>query len=365
MEIFLRVSKIDPMFHVGLLLLLHAVVGNPSLTANQISPTDPKIRYVGRFDNRDAAGPRCAWPASSVEITFQGSSLKATIKDTGQDSLEVTVDGTQTKTLKLQQTAAEYDIASDLSGARHTAKLVKRTETFVGTVQFLGFQVQGKLLNPSTPNRILEVIGDSISCGYGNEGKAKEEHFAPNTENADKTYGAIASRALNADFVDIAWSGRTMWPTNSIPEIYNLALAADPTSTWDLKQQTPNAIVINLATNDFGKAIPDEKSWTEAYAAFIGRLRQRAPKARIYCASGPMMSDNWPPKVKALSTLKAYLQDIVNLRASVGDKNIAIINFEVQNEARDGIGSDWHPNVKTHHNMADLLTKTLHSDLGW
>lgn len=353
------------MFHVGLLFLLHTVVGNPVLPAAQVSPTDPKIRYIGRFDNRDSAGPRCAWPATTVEITFQGSGLKAMIKDTGNDSLEVTVDGTQTKTLKLQPTASQYEVATDLSGTRHTVKLVKRTETFVGTVQFLGFQVQGKLLKASKPNRILEVIGDSISCGYGNEGKVKEEHFSPNTENADKTYGAITARALNADFVDIAWSGRTMWPTNSIPEIYNLALPSDPTSAWDLKQQTPNVIVINLATNDFGKAIPDEKSWTKAYSAFIGRLRMRAPKARIYCASGPMMSDNWPPKVKALSTLKTYLQDIINLRAAEGDRNVVIVNFEVQDEQRDGIGSDWHPNVKTHHHMADLLTKAIQKDLSW
>ena len=185
------------------------------------------------------------------------------------------------------------------------------------------------------------------------------------TENAYMTYGAITARAVGADLVDIAWSGRKMWPDNSIPEVYDYALPADPNTKWDLSQQIPGAIVINLATNDFGKANPDEKGWTEAYASFIGRLRKRAPKARIYCATGPMMSDNWPPKTKALSTLHRYLEEVVKLRAEAGDKNIALIDFEIQNEQRDGIGSAWHPNVRTHTNMANRLTAALHADLGW
>ena len=358
-------SKIDSMLHVGLIVLLHTVVGNPLRNLTSIQPTDPRIRYIGRFDTRDTSGPRCAWPASAVEIEFQGTDLKATLKDTGQDFLEVVIDGKPTQALPLQKAETIYDIATNLAQGRHKVELVKRTETFVGTAQFLGYQVRGTLLPAKKPKHILEVIGDSISCGYGNEGKVKEEHFSPSTENASLTYGAIASRKLNADFVDVAWSGRTMWPSNSIPEIYDLAIASDKSSRWDLQQEIPDVIVINLATNDFGKGNPDEKGWTEAYASFIGRLRSRAPRARIYCTSGPMMSDNWPPKTQALTTLKRYLQQIVRLRAAAGDKNIAILNFEVQNEQRDGIGADWHPNLKTHQNMADRLAQTIHTDLGW
>lgn len=31
---------------------------------------DPHIRYIGRFDMRDPAGPRANWPASAVEVRF-------------------------------------------------------------------------------------------------------------------------------------------------------------------------------------------------------------------------------------------------------------------------------------------------------
>ncbi len=72
------------------------------------------------------------------------------------------------------------------------------------------------------------MIGDSISCGYGNEGKSQNEHFSPDTENARDAYGAIAARRLGADYACVAWSGRKMWPDNTVPEIYDRALPQDP-----------------------------------------------------------------------------------------------------------------------------------------
>jgi len=347
-----------------LLPVLYAIVGT-SLETSTVRPNDPRVRYIGRFDFQDPAGPRCAWPASTVEFCFRGVGLKAKIRDEGSDRFQIVVDGTPTQVIKLRKGDLDYDLATGLSNDKHTVELVKRTEAFAGTTQFLDFEVDGTLERPQKPKHILEVIGDSISCGFGNEGKTKAEPFSIETENAYLTYGAITARAFNADFIDIAWSGRTMWPTNSIPEIYDLALPADKSTKWNLKQEIPSAIVINLATNDFGKANPDEKGWTEAYAAFIGRLRQRAPRAMVYCAIGPMMTDNWPPTTKALTTLRTYLTDVLNLRTAVGDTKIKVIEFETQNEERDGIGSSWHPNTTTHRNMANKLIETIHKDLGW
>jgi hypothetical protein len=31
----------------------------------------------------------------------------------------------------------------------------------------------------------------------------------------------------------------------------------------------------------------------------------------------------------------------------------------------EGIGSDWHPNVKTHTKLAAVLPEALRKDLGW
>lgn len=167
----------------------------------QIAPTNPNVRYVGRFDTQNPDGPRCSLPASEVRLRFQGTALNARIKEAGEDRRQVIVDGTPTSTIQLKNGAWLYNVASNLSPGQHTVALVKRTEGFVGTPQFLGFQLEqgGRLLSlPARPGHRLEVIGDSISCGYGNEGKNQNERFSPTTENAYMTYGAIAARTLGA-----------------------------------------------------------------------------------------------------------------------------------------------------------------------
>ena len=100
----------------------------------------------------------------------------------------------------------------------------------------------------------------------------------------------------------VAWSGRKMWPDNNIPAIYDRALPTDPTSRWDFARWTPDSVLINLATNDFGAGVPDADQWTAAYAAFVRRVRTNYPKATIYLSSGPMMSDDYPAGRKSRST---------------------------------------------------------------
>ena len=353
------------MSSVAIALIALSFLGQPHGSLTEFPVTDPHIRYVGRFDLRQPDGPRCAWPASNVQVGFKGTALKVKLRETGLDQFQVVVDGNPTTVLRPDKGEGTYDLATSLPYGVHQIALWKRTETFVGTTQMTAFQTDGELTAVPKNHRIIEVIGDSISCGYGNEGKTKEEHFKPDTENAYMSYGAIAARDLKADFVDIAWSGRKMYPDNTVPEIYDLALPDDKDSKWDLKQQIPDVIVINLATNDFGKANPDQKLWTQAYASLIGRLRERAPKARIYCAVGPMMTDNWPPDTKALTTLQKYMVNVIGLRAAVADDNIQVLEFATQDEAKEGIGSDWHPTVAAHRRMANDLVTAIKRDLHW
>ena len=320
---------------------------------------------MGRFDFRDAAGPRCQWSASAMSLRFRGTDCNAKIRDSNNDFLQIVIDGKPASVLALQKDWHLYRIASGLTNAAHTVTLFKRTEAFVGIVQYAGFQLNagGKMLAPpAPPKHQLEVIGDSISCGYGNEGANQNEHFTPATENAYMTYGAIAARKCHADYTCIAWSGKKMWTDNAIPEIYDRALPTDPGSNWNYTRQVPDAVLINLATNDFGQANPDEKGWTDAYTAFVARVRKNYPKAHIYCAIGSMMNDGYPPGHHALTTVRAYLQKVIANRRNSGDRNVSVLEFTPQ-DGKNGIGADYHPNVKTHEIMAAKLVERLEKDL--
>lgn len=326
-----------------------------------IAPSNPLARYIGRFDLSDAGGPRCSWPADAVELKFRASALNVKLSDSNNDEYQIRVDGKPTDVLTTKSGTRLYSIFRASAPETHTIALVKRTEALFGTTQFQGFQFsQGGKLLPLPPRlaRRIEVIGDSISCGYGDEAQSKDEHFSSATENADLAYGAVAARALGAEYVCTAWSGKTMWPKNTIGELYDRVLPTETTSRWDFSRWTPNVVVINLSTNDFAGGVPDRKNWTDAYEAFIARVRKHYPQAAIYCATSPML---WGSPV---ATAKAYLTQIVQDENAAGDKNVRLLEFATQ-DAKNGFGADWHPSLKTQALMADTLVQALQAHTGW
>ncbi|MDF3055888.1 MAG: acetylxylan esterase [Rariglobus sp.] len=355
-----------PTFLITSLALIVAWVAPLHGQAIEIPPTDPLVRYVGRFDHTAAAGPRCAWSASTVALTITGGSLSVRFNETGKDFWQIVVNGQPTGVLELKPGEQVYPVVSDLPAGRHRVELVKRTEATIGVTQVLGFQLDGgaRLLpTPARPRRI-EVIGDSISCGYGNEAAAKEEHFTPATENAWLAYGAVAARAVDADYVCVAWSGKKLWPNNSVLDYYDRVLPGPAEARWDFSRWTPDVVIINLGTNDFNvKVNPEEAGWVSAYVAFIKQIRARYPQAPVYCALGTMLSD-WPAARMPRTTILGYLNQVIEQTNAAGGPPVRLIDFGVQ-KPENGYGADWHPNVKTNSLMGAQLAATLKQDLGW
>lgn len=331
-----------------------------------IPATDPQVRYVGRFDRTDAAGPRCAWSASTVAVTLTGGSLNVRLNERGKNFWQIVVNGAPAGVLELKPGEHVYPVVTDLPAGRHTVELVKRTEASVGATQVLGFELSGgaKLLpTPARPRRI-EVIGDSISCGYGNEAANKEQHFSPATENAWLAYGAVAARAVDADYICVAWSGKKLWPNNSILDYYDRVLPSPTAAKWEFSRWVPDVVIINLGTNDFNvKVNPEEAGWVAAYVAFIQQIRARYPQAPVYCALGTMLSD-WPSARKPRTTILGYLARVIEQANAAGGPPVRLLDFGVQ-KAENGYGADWHPNVKTNSLMGAQLAETLKKDLGW
>jgi len=349
-----------------LLVCLSLQASPPAPLPVEVSPKDPHIRLVGRFDWRDAAGPRAQWAGSSIVVKFQGTALNASLKTGGNDQVQVVVDGAPTTVLMLGKDATLYAVAAGLPDKEHTVELFKRTEPLVGGIQLLGFQLEKgkKLLPVAKRERRIEFVGDSITCGYGNEASKETEHFTPSTENNYQAYGAMTARDLNADYVAVAWSGKWLFGDNAIPLLYDLALPTDSSSKWDFPSWVPQAVVVNLGTNDFGPKNPTEKEWQDAYTSFIKRLRANYPQCHVFCAVGSMMSDSYPPGRKALSTIRAYTNGMVEAMKKAGDKKVHYVEFDGQ-DMKNGLGADWHPSVKTHRLMADRLTAAVKKELGW
>jgi lysophospholipase L1-like esterase len=335
----------------------------PTLTPTPTSTGS--VLLLGRFDLSDPAGPKASWSASTIKARFTGTAVQANIKSAGDNWFNVVIDGVVKTPVNIKQnTAMPITLASGLAaGTVHTIELVKRTECNQNEFQFLGFTFTGGSLQapPSVAARRIEFIGDSITCGYGNEGTDRYQSFTTKNENVYLAYGCITARNLNADQFTIAWSGKGVYhnyggdTTDLFPAVYPRMYPWAATPTWDYTKWTPQVVVINLGTNDYSTSIPDKAGFVAAYSNFLRKIRNQYPNALIYCALGPMLNGN------GLSACRDGINTAMN---QLADARIKFIEFPQQQES-NGYGEDWHPSLITHQLMANQLTQQIKTDMNW
>ncbi|HEY0256838.1 MAG TPA: SGNH/GDSL hydrolase family protein [Candidatus Methylacidiphilales bacterium] len=360
-------NQLKPWLRAALLIYLVGLSGAQKAWADpspvEVAPSDSSVHLVGRFDTQDPAGPRCAWSGSEISIHFQGTGVDVKILDDKRhlDYFQVVVDGVPTTVIPAAKDQTVYHAASDLPDREHTVQIIKRTEAKLGQVQFLGFEIAsgGKPLPwTAVAKHRMEIIGDSITCGFGDETNSKADPFTPATENNYLTYEALTARRFGAEYTCIAWSGYKMYPDKTIPSIWDLNLPPQPDSKADLSKWKPEVIVINLGTNDYWDAVPDSSTWVKAYEAFLTTLRTAYPDADVFLTNSVMLIPDRDGK------LVGSLQQIVQDETAAGDKKVHLVRFDREDPVA-GMGSADHPNLKTHAIMADVLSGAIAKELGW
>ncbi|HEY1536911.1 MAG TPA: hypothetical protein VGF76_22975, partial [Polyangiaceae bacterium] len=196
---------------------------------------EPGIRWLGRVD-KTATGARFSWPGTGFTARFNGTSAKVSMKTDNADYFQLVVDGT-VSLLSTQSGQHDYELAQNLAAGEHTVTLWRRTEANYGSVEVTKVDFVGELLSPPPPsNKRLEVVGDSITVGFGIECKTQNEQFSYATENNYQTYEAIAARALGAVVQTMAWSGIGVWRdvgggmTTQMPQRYLRTLGNEDNS---------------------------------------------------------------------------------------------------------------------------------------
>jgi lysophospholipase L1-like esterase len=330
------------------------------------SPSAPGLKFVGRVAVDGAEDATFAWSGSGVIANFSGSSVA--VRLAGNQQYTVLIDGMLQP--KLTSTGGLDPLASGLSDGPHSVEIYRRTEANQGESRFLGFDFGGgQLLAPPAPaERRIEIVGDSITAGYGNEGADMNCGFSPDTENHYLTYGALSARALGAELSTVAWSGKGVVCnygddatscSDPLPPYYDRTLPARADSRWDFSRWQPQAVVINLGTNDFSTAMdPTQEQFEQALGALIEHMRAEYPGALILATVGPLLTG------ADLATARSYIANVVKQRNDAGDDKVQAFELAPTNAA-DGYGCDWHPSLKTHQVMAEALTAKLRAELGW
>jgi lysophospholipase L1-like esterase len=321
-------------------------------------------RFIGRFDLSNVDTPVFAWSGTAISLRFTGSAISVTLSDSGSNWFEVVLDGQHTQ-LGTQPGKQTYPLARGLADGAHDLLLYRRSEAFFGETTFYGFDLAPSAFLAGAPvlTRRLEVIGDSISAGYGNEGVFPCQ-FAAKTENHWLSYGALAARTARAELFSEAWSGIGMLRNNggdttgTMPERYPRTLPERSASAWDFSTFQPNAVLINLGTNDFVTGDPGA-AFRTTYTQFVTDLRGQYPRARFFLGVGPMLGG------QQYTQASAYLNGVIADRQAAGDANLSLLEFGTQALASDQVGCDYHPSLKTHQKMADQLLAALRADLGW
>lgn len=317
------------------------------------------IHFIGRFDFSDPQKPRFAYPGSTITTRFSGTGLTVALEDGDHaNRFDVTVDGVLGPELVTSNGKTTYAVASGLPDGEHDVVIARRTESFVGTTTFAGFS-GAPLVATAGPTRLIEIIGDSISCGYGILCDDPTQGFSPETEAETLAYGALTAKALLAAHVTVAYSGKGITQnygggkTDLMPEVWERTFADDSSSVWGFSY-VPDVVVIHLGTNDFWNGDPGADFVTR-YTAFVKKVRSHYPAAPIVIALSPMLEE--PNR----TTCRGYLQTIV---ADSNDAKVSFVEF-AQQKTSDGLGCDYHPNLVTNQKMAVVLEAKLRAVTGW
>lgn len=331
--------------------------GGDDTTTNR-PPAEPAVHWVGRIDTSAPDRTRFSWSGAGFVVRFDGTGVSATMDDAGR-YFTVVVDGVQQANLATTPGEQQYALATDLPPGEHTVEVYRRTEGNFGPTSVLSIDIDGELLAPPPVSRRIEIVGDSITCGYGNEGEAPCS-FSAETENHYITYGAIAARQVAAELSTVAWSGKGVIfnygdnVTEPLPEVYDRIIATEP-QPWDYDWQ-PDVVAINLGTNDFSTdGDPTAEQYVGAYVQFTSHIRDVNPDAYILLLAPSLFGAELP-------IVEGYLQQVVDARTMAGDPAIGWANVNVE---WIGSGCDGHPSAATHVNMGARLVQELQARLGW
>lgn len=251
-------------------------------------------------------------------------------------------------------------------------KVIKISEAAFGYAGFVELEIDGKQIlpaeKPSDSALKMEIIGDSITCGYGIEGVFEKDTFTTLQERADKSYAFLTAKKLGAEFRCVSWSGIGLVSKYVDASVNNPDLTISMPLLWPYKDKSlalrmnidpevqpadfnPDIVVIHLGTNDasFVRQMEDRRLlYVHGLRVFIETVHQKYPCAKICCCLGAMGQDLCDSVTEAVDLFK---KDFPKAQAKA-------VKFPVQLDS-DGIAADWHPSAKTHEKMALQLSDEL------
>ncbi len=326
-----------------------------------------------------ATGAEFTFHGCRCEVTFRGDD-RAALPDEGENHARMAVYVNGVRTVDTMIDAAEKTcVACQLPHAQDVVvRIVKLSETAMATCGIKAITVDDENGIRPTAARAhrMEVIGDSITCGYGMDDEVAEHHFKTSTEDVTGAYAYKTAAALDADYSLVSISGygiisgytataEEKITAQTIPQyysrlgfsygVYEGRRAQD--AAWDHSAFRPELVVINLGTNDDSYCLDHadrQADYRAHYVAFLQEVRRCNPGAKILCIMG-IMGTRLCPHVAAA---------VAEYTRLTGDAAVSVLDFPEQLE-EDGRTADYHPTARTHDKAAARLTEEIRRIMHW
>ena len=323
--------------------------------------------------------------SSAAEISFRVSGatrlvVKLEADDTADNPaleplvprFEIRMNGEKVRDIRMTEKTLSVIVFDGAEKRDAEIRLIKLSECTQSLMALQGIDTDGTITPlPDRPMK-MEFIGDSITCGYGVEGKDVEAPFTTAAENAGKAFAFLTAEALNADAVMTGFSGygivsgytdnpskrneAELVPTYYEREGMNPFKLPSGKRVQDIRRDfatfQPDYIVMNLGTNDMSWCGTDRERgrlFVREYADFLKTVRNHNPGARILCALGVM----------GTGLNQQMEQAVGDYCRETGDREIRVLLLEEQNAARDGLGSYYHPSETTQRLLAETITDAI------
>ena len=348
------------------LSLLILLVFTALQARNTLPASDGRITYVGRTLVQEGT-VSFDWSGVYTRIAFTGGYLALEASDTGKDFFNIWIDRDPSaepdRTVVVQgDTTVVLFEARERKPLPHRLTIQKRTEGEQGLTTFRAFILDGTLLQAEPlKERVIEVVGDSYTCGYGSENSVREDPFRPQDENPAKTYIDILGRYFGADVVRTAHSGQGIARNYNdagrgrhMPERYLQVFDTRDEPRWDAARIAPDITVIYLCTNDFSTG--RQPLYSEFRAQYMKLLRQIKKN----------YGENHPILCVASRSDRLCHEYVWNVVEACGMENVSFMGLGGSIHDNEGdLGASWHPNYTGHLKKAYAMLPYIATLTGW